>query len=782
MTTAGRPGTSAGELRPLPGRPSALVDAADTATRTAARLTDSRTRLLRVHAALDAHRSTALDRARERVTASADDARASCGMLEAAAATLRRHAAGLADAQATAHRALADRADALAREARWQAEADEARRSTWNIAAGVAAPVVGGSVTAGSGTAGSVTAGSGLAWPGAAWSGAQALPGDPAHAHLRLSAAERELAAARGDVAAAEARWRAARDAKDESSRRAAAELSSLRDVRAVRAVAAAGADPAGFQASTAAARTAAALLPRATSGGSASARLTVRDDLRHLLTAHADDLAFWATFWDTATPAQLYGALAVGVPGQVGPVTGVLGGALEPGIDDELARVLGDGVRQWALTATPAEQQELGHRVAADAAARAGSPYAPRTEADVAAALLPASLPAAVHAGADDALDDWWADRMPLDGSFTVLAPVVVAVAAGLAAHPRLAFDRLAPAEQHRTGPAVSRWLGSTPREGWPDGGRAVAGAFAAAVATGASSDDRGEQTRAALLVSHATESLPAGLLRTPVLADDAARSIALAYEPYVPVMGDAATAQSRTSDAADVEPPPPPGVDLDAEAAPEFGDRVPLVVQPELDAFALRDVIGATSRTPGAAAAWLGVADRYAETVVGHATSSEYDVDTGPRVPLVQSGLVDLGAMTGAMHAETIDAARARVATRETVSALVGTGVGYLRLGNQALTEAVSLGSRPALSLFDTEAPLDDARDHVRSTEAELAEKYTGRMHEAVVEHDRGLGFDPGEAAVRSSGLLHDRNGSGPATLFTSAFDQMSDPEREK
>ncbi|GAB3089782.1 hypothetical protein [Isoptericola nanjingensis] len=778
----GRPAPPAGELCPLPGSPPALVDAATAAGRAAAGLEDARTRLLRVRSALDGQRSTAVERARERVTAAGDAARTSGGMLEAAAATLRRHAVVLGDAQAAAQRALAFCADALGREARWQAEADEARRSTWNIAAGVAAPGAEGSVPvvsspAVSGTAVSGAAWSAAAWSGAAWSGAPTLPGDPAHAHLRLAAAERELAAARADVAAAEARWRAARDTKDEASRRAAAALTSLADVRAVRAITAAGADPAAFEASGAAARSAVALLPRAASGGDAAARRAVREDLRHVLTAHADDPAFWAVFWDDASPAQLYEALIPRGPGAA-DVPAALGGGLGQALDGELARALGEGIGLWAQTASPEEQRELGRHVVGDVEAGAGEPLTPAGRAEVAAALLPASLPAAVHAGADDALHAWWSERAPFDGSFTVLAPVVVAVAAGLAAHPRLAFDRLAPADEGRVGPSVSRWLGSVPSTGWPDGGRAVARAFATAVDVGTASPDRGDQARAALLVSHATEALPVGLLRTPGLADDAAGSVALAYEPYVPVIGDVSQAQSPTSGKAGVEPVPAPGVDLDAEVAPDLGDRVPLVVQPELDAFALRDVIGATSRTPGAAAAWLGVTDRYTEWVLEQATSEGFDVDTGPRVPLVQEALSDIGALTGGMQAETIDMARAQVDTRETVLALAGTGVGYLRFGSRVVTEAVGLASGPALSLFDPEAPLDDARERIWSTEHGLIDRYATDLYDGVVQHDLGLGLTPDAAAERSSGLKPDGNGSAPVTLFDAPFDHLSDP----
>ncbi|MEU2200369.1 hypothetical protein [Isoptericola sp. NPDC019482] len=777
MTPGGRPAPPGGELAPLPASPSALVDVAEAASRTAERLADARTRLLRVRASLDVQRSTAVERASERVTTAADDARASGGMLEAAASTLRRHAVVLHDAHASAQRAIAERAEALGREARWQAEADEARRSTWNIVA-AGAP---GALDPDAGWSGSTAPGTGWSdgeWSDGKWSDGKWSDGGPAHAHLRLGIALRELAAARADAAAAESRWRAARDTKDEASRQAATALSALADVRAVRAIITAGADPARLQASGAAARAAVALLPRAATGAP-SARHAVREDLRHVLTAHADDPAFWAVFWDSASPARLYDALAVRPPGQVSPVTGWLGDVLDPGIDDGLARVLGEGVHLWAQTASPQEQHDLGRRIVGDVAAGAASPFTPPGEAKIAAALLPATLPAAVHAGADEALADWWTERSVADTSFTFLTPVVVAVAGGLAAHPRLAFDRLAPADQHRTAAAASRWLGSAPHAGWPDGGRAVARAFGAAVDVGSTSADRGDQARAALLVSHATEALPDGLLLAPGLADEAARSVALAYEPYVPAMGDASRVQGVTTSCTGAEPPPDPGLDLDAEAAPGFDELFPLVVQPQLDAFALRDVIGATSRTPEAAAAWLGVTDRYAATTLEHATSDVVDADVSTGAPLVRAALSDIGAVAGGMQAETIEAAKAEVVTRETYVELAGAGVGYLKFGSKAVTEAVSLASGPALSFLDPEAPLHEARETVRADEDALVDRYAPVMYEALVENERDPGRSAGELERLVGELDPSENGSDPAATFDQTFDNQSDPE---
>ena len=725
------------ELAPLSGSPAALGDAATDATRAAARLADARTQLLRVRATLDGQRSTAVDQARDRVTTLADDARASAGMLDAAAATLRRHVGVLGDAQLAADRALADRADAVARERRWQAEADEARRSTWNDAAlgtalGTAAPETAAPETAALGT---TTHGG--------------LTGGPGHAHLRLAAAEREVAAARADVLAAEARWRAARDAKAAGSRHAAAALASLADVRAVRVATAAGVGAAGLQASGAAARHAVALLPRAASAEDAATRRAVREDVRRTLIEHADDPAFWAVFWDATTPAQLVAAVVAPPASRLGPVAGVFegatGGAIDGTVDDELARVLGNGVRLWAETATPAEQRGLGRGVVEDVARTAGSPFTPVGGPAAAAALLPASLPAPVHAGAADALDAWWGDRAFGDGSLTAMAPVVVAVAGGLAAHRTLAFDRLAPADEGRVARSAAHWLGAAPRDGWPDGGRAVARAFGAAVDTGSTSADHADQARAALLVSHATQQLPDGLLASPGLAEDAARDVALAYEPYLPSMGDAAVVQGVVG-----APAPPPGVDEDLPFVRTSGLPQP-TVQPALDAFALRDVIEATSRTPAAADVWLGAADRYTESLIDLATSDTHDPGTYPRGTFISEALRDVGAVAGAIQAPTISAAHGQVQTREALLSLTGPGLGVASIGrSMAESAAVTVGST-ALSFVSTDAPLVDANARVRATGDELNALYTARLHDSIVAHDVAHGVPEHEALRR-------------------------------
>lgn len=795
MTPGGRTAAPCGELCPLPGSPPALVDAAESASRTAARLADARTRLLRVGASLDAQRSSAVERARERVTAAADHARASGGMLEAAASTLRRHAAVLHDAQASARQAIDEHADALRREARWHAEVDEARRSAWNIVAvgggavggGMAGgPAVGWSGAAGS-TAGPSLAGSAAGWsaasPSTEWSDACAVPGDPTQAHLRLATAERELAAARADVAAAAARWRAARDAKDDASRRAAAALSALADVRAVRAVVAAGADPRTLEASGAAARRAVALLPRAASGGEEEARRELRAELRRVLTGHADDPAYWAVFWDGATAQDVYLAL--------GPTF------LDPArpLPAELRTALGRGVLAWADTASEAELREFGR----DVVVGVGDwPHGLRERSTLAAALLPAGLPSAAHEAAGDAIDArWWQSLDPRDGGApdeglglaatdlthaTDTAPLAAAVLAGYARHPRLALDRLAPPDEAGQARAVRRWFGWVPAGGWPDGGRAVAGAFAAAVQEGTTSPRALDQRRAALLVSHATPALPSGLLSGPTLDDPASADVARAYEPYLPSVGDATLAQTfaRDAESGPAKPVPAPGIDPDDSLAAGTGRRAD-VPQPELDAFALRDVIAATSRSPEAAQAWLGSTERYAASMVEIATSGAYDVNSEPRYHLAEQVLTGVGAVTGAMQAETLAAAYEKVETREAVVSLASDALGLGTLGRSSAEAVAATATTKGLEFLDTSGPIADARSEVGTVRDQTYTRYVTTIHDLYLAHDLDTGIPLDEAMRRaeSTDVTDDDDALHIEGEFRTAFDPMSEPE---
>ncbi|GAA1721503.1 hypothetical protein GCM10009809_16440 [Isoptericola hypogeus] len=731
------------EFAPLAGHPAALADHAHDAARGAAALDDARASLRQVLAALAGQRGTAVTSAAARLTG-LDERLATCVVvLDAAASTLRRHAAALGDAQADANRAIADRAAALARESQCEIEADEARRSTWNVAAlGSAAP--GGLGTAGFGTAGVGPTGF----------------DDAATAHLRLLAAERRLTEARADVAAAEVRWRAARDAKAEASRQAATGLGSFADVRAVRVAAAAGTTGEQYEASAAEGRRAAALLRPAATADRPGERRASRADVRALLASHHDDPAFWAAFWDRATPESLYLAL--------GPDPADPGRVLDAGVRAALA----DGVAQWVQTATPAERRDFGRAVVEDLG---DGTLGLTARSEAAAALLSAPLPEEVVAGAGDALDERWAAHDGDEIDLGVIAPLVVTVLAGYARHPRLAFDRLAPAGAPRVPDVTRRWFGTLPHGGWPDGGSAVADAFATAVGVGTSSPSRGDQRRAALLVSHATTAMPSGLLAGPGLSDAASARIARAYEPYVPSMGDATLAQSlnRQCDGDPAEPPPVPGVDEGVRLAPNVR-LVPAAVQPTIDAFALRDVIAATSRTPEAADVWLGTTDRYADEVLTVATSGAYDIDTNPRSELVKAALSDIGAVAGAMQSETISTAESRAAARENSVTVAGIGSGIATIGRKAAVSIAETAESNAWAFLDTRAPVAEANTRVGATEDALYDQYAPAMFEGVVAHDLTLGRTQGEALTRNGNLSP---GDGlHRQAFSSTFDDLS------
>ncbi|MFE5336848.1 hypothetical protein ACFQ8E_13110 [Isoptericola sp. NPDC056573] len=756
----GGQGTLDGELGALTGSPPALVDAADAAASAAARRADVHAQLLRVHASLDGQRSTAVERARGRVATVADDARASGGLLEAAAGALHRYAVTLGDARSAAGRALADRAEALGREARWRSEADEARRSTWNIAG-----------------AGLLPAAPDVGVPGAA------TPlGGPGQAHRRLVVAEREVAAAREDVAAAEARWRSARDAKAEGSRRAASALAALADVRAVRAVTAAGADPAGLVASGDAARRVVALLPRAASGGDDTARRALRDDVRRVLTGHADDPAFWAVFWDTTTPQDLYLAL--------GPTS------LDPTrpVPTELRTALAQGAAAWAGTASDAELREFGRNVVTGVG---DWPLGLGERSRIAATLLPAELPAAAHAAAGDALDARWQARADEQAAATgtrgglggealvdatITAPLAAAVLAGYARHPRLALDRLAPAQDAQVAGSVRRWFGWVPDGGWPDGGRAVAGAFAAAVEEGTTSHHQADQRRAAVLVSHATPVLPSGLLAGPTLDDRAGADVARAYEPYLPSVGDATLDQTlhRGSEGGPPEPAPAPGIDADDGLAAGTGRRAD-VLQPELDAFALRDVVAATSRSTEAAQAWLGATERYAAAMVEVATSGAYDVDSAPRYHLAEQVLSGVGAVTGAMQAETLATAYEEVETREAVISLAGDTLGLGTLGRSSAEALAATATTKGLEFLDTSGPVAEARAEVGDVGHQTYTRYATTIHDLYLAHDLDLGIPLDEAMRRAESTdvaAADHEKLSVARQFWGAFKDMSQP----
>lgn len=724
------------ELVPLSGDPVALADRARDAARSTAALDDAHDVLRRVATALEGQAGEAVRAARHRLTSAAERLATCAGVLGATSSALRHHADALADAQQEAARALAERSAAVVREHRWQAELDEARCSTWNTGGLATSPALGGAIT------------------------------DSA-VHLRALAAERGLATARADIAAAEGRWRRARDTKTDASRRTAAVLVSLGDVRALRAARDLGLSVPGYQASAAQARQAHTVLVAAATGTGA-ARAARREQLVALLRSHRDDPAFWAVFWDAATPRQLF--LALGTAGSPFPAPA-----------SSLATTLRSGVEQWAGTASVQELTTFGREVIEGIGEQ---PLGLTERSEVAAGLLSPALPTAVFAGAGDALDAY-RDRLgPAtgrgsldDARIAAIAPAAIAVLAGYARHPRLALDRLAPAGAGQAERAARRWLGTPVRGGWPDGGTAVTGAFAAAVREGTTSPGLGDQRRAASLVSHATTQMPSGLLAGTALSDQASAQVAMAYLPYLPSMGDAAEAQSlnRTCFEPAPAPPPAPGVDDDLSLAPGTGLTAP-TVQPTLDAFALREVITASSRTPRSADVWLGATDLYVDQMIDLATSGDHDVDTGPRTSLVRETLSDVGAVTGAMQSETISTARHRVELRENLVTLAGTGLGMATVARGTVESALATAGSAGLSALETDAPLHEAYARVANQKEELLGQYAPRLHDAVVEHDLDLGFTPDEAARRAESIDPAPRHGQFRRDFDATFDDLS------
>lgn len=540
------------EHSPLTGSPGLLHELAGAFARAATALTETCTGLSRLDGALSAHRTATVDDARALLDTLRSEATLARDVLAGAATALATRADELAVEQADARLAIARRDAAQERLAR--AEEDEA--AAWRICAD---------------------------------------PTDPRQpeALQQIWWARRRAEDATGELAAAEADWRRARDAKHEGSRRAVPALVGLAAVRVVRLTAAAGTDLASVGASWARG-TSVAELARAvpTAGQDVDA---TRAELRRALVTAGDDPAFWSAFWGAATPADLY--LAIGE---------------EP--DPALAEALRTGTETWAAAAAPAELQAFGRAVVDDLGA---DTFGLGDRSRLAAALLTVSLPAAVHTGAAAAWTDRRDERGPDDLELLAAAPVSAAVADGLAADPAAALDFFSPTDQAELARRVDAWFAQTPLDRLPDGGASIAGLLAAAVTNGTRHPSSVRQGQAALLASHATPALVSGhgLLAHPEhVSAEASRHVARAYAPYFvsfETFGD------------DYEPgvPPDPAVAGRPPLAEGVADRSD-VVQPVLDALTLRLVIGATSQDPVAAEHWLGSVDAYLDDATRTAT----------------------------------------------------------------------------------------------------------------------------------------------------------------
>lgn len=705
------------EFAPLTGSPARLASVAASSARAAAVLEDARGRLSLVCGALAGQGSGAVASG----WALLDDVGARLGVcadvLGAASSTLRAHAGELADRQREASLAISRRTEALDRERRLLTEADEAWHSTWRT-----------------------------------------LGVDVDGANLRALLAESAALDAREEARGAEAQWRRARDAKAASSVSAASRLGGLAEVRALQIAAAAGTSVPAFEASWARGHQAAALVATARpwNGAGVSERADAAAELRRALADAGGDPAFWAAFWSQVAPGDLY--LALGVRGA----------------DKELAASLGAGVRAWARTAAPAELEAFGRSAIADLGT---SELGLEERAALAAVLLAPTLPGLVHRSAADALAERRAVRPDDPVDVARLSSVTTAVATGLALDPRAAFEHLAPGDGRLTAERALVWLGVAPPDGWPDGGEAVAGAFAAAVLVGSRSPSRTDQARAALLVSHATQELPRGLLAGPVPPSDlASRRIARAYWPYVPVLGDTATSP------ADEHDPRPAGIAAGFQHAEgldrEVVDGAPAVVQPDLDPFALRDVIAATSQTPGAAGAWLGSADRYQDAMLGLAfgAAAPDGMTEDDRAALATETLRDAGAVAGAIQADVVAAAER---TQEAQNTVVTAGTFAVSLATTKVPVSpvvVTTATSGVGAVLPGMLPdhVGAARAHVLATEPTLRERYAGRAFEVAVAHDVASGVPLHDAVERNEALAPRSDGAKLA--FGGTYDQMS------
>lgn len=698
------------EYEPLTGSPAALVDHADAATRTADRLDDARARLVRIHDALEAQRSHAVTTAQDRLTDVAERLSVCSGVLRSSAAVVHGHAHTLATEQSAATRAIARRDEALRRE-----------RSVSSEISGLLVDSL-----------------------------ALLVPSPSATTEQRL--AEVRVSAAQDDVRAAEADWRRARDAKRTASARAAASIEALADRRAVNTFVRSGASVEAFQRSWAHGLTAAGLVDAALPGNGDALGAPGRAELRSVFLTGGEDTVFWSAFWRATTPRELY--LALG----------------HHPLDDELASTLRAGVERWSQSATPGELTAFGRGVV-DGLMPTGLGLS--EQAAISALLLSPGLPGTVHAAAAQAVADRRAAIL-LTEDEDILASAAVAAMNGLIAHPRVAFDYFAPGSDELLAQRARQWFGTeAPGEqlgGWPDGGEAVAGALLTAVSVGGASLRSVDQSRAALLVSHATTELPKGLLAGPALSDLASARVASAYERYVPVFGDVVVASDSRSSA-------PGTVNLD-RLADGYLDSPPVVVQPVLDPFALVEVVSATSRTETAADVWLGVGDRYHDAMLGLALSGAVPVDRDVQDSIAGEALRDVGTIAGSLQAERLRVARRDQAEQdqlvEGASFLVG-------VGTVTAAPPLALGATAVTTVAPHVLPdhVGPVRDTVLANEQTLRRRFAESAYAAAIEREVEAGLSAAQAAERRAELSPDSHATRGA--FQQTYDLTADLRRE-
>ncbi|MDO8150232.1 hypothetical protein [Isoptericola sp. b408] len=672
-------------FEPLSGSPDVLDSLASGASRAAAALSTVHSDLVGLDTTMTRHRSAAVDTARAVLDDLMARVRLSDRVLRETAHVLADRAAGLAREQHEALQAIAQRQEAWTRVRR--AEADEA--AAWRLGLDMA---------------------------------------DLRHLDAARLAAEARARrdTAHDDVLDAERRWYRVRETKETSSRVAARRLGGLGHPDLVRWAVADGTTLADLGRRWAdGVRLAERLSAGAVTGADPAERQELREGTVAALGAAGDDPVLWTALWERVGPAELYAAL--GVRAVAGPTR----------------EALATGLAAWAQHATPTERYALGNALVS---ALPPGFHELGDRADLAAALLRPALPADVHRGAADALVERHGATGSTEADTAATGTLTVAVATGLAADPDAALRHLAP--PGTTAADVTdrahAWFGVAPPDGWPDGGTAVTALLAAAVGAGTHPGaDAPQQVRAALATSAATTALvaPGGLLAGAYPVSDAAsRHVAAAYAPYLVSADDAAWHPSADGS------PPAPGV-RGLPPLAEGAEPVPDVVQPRLDAFALRDVVAATSTTETASGHWLRQVD--VAVAAAAATATAEGVGAADAEALAQAGVADGAAVVGSIASGTISVAQDAAAED---ALLYSTG---LNLATTPVGARTSLGLLGLGTLLPPLGPdhVGAAREEVLATEDALRERVVTPFETAWRRElaDRGLPPDAIDDAAR-------------------------------
>ncbi|WP_277207263.1 hypothetical protein [Isoptericola croceus] len=698
------------EFLALTGSPGELSDLSATAARAAGALTETRTGLARVERDLEGHVSGAVDTARQLLADLRAEVDLCAEVLGRASRALAGRSGSLAGEQQDAHRAILARDEALVRVDR--AADDEA--TALRIAADPFDPRQ-------------------PDWASLSWL-------------ARMRGGE-----ARADVMAAESRWRQARDAKQAGSRQTASHLTGLAHVRAVRLASAAGTGLTAYTGSWQSGLDLAGLVLGAGPDMPSETRAAARDELLAAIRAAGSDPVLWTAFWETTTPAELYTAIGV------------------TSVDDDVTVALTDGLAAWARSATPSEQEALGRALVEELPA---SYVEIGDRAELAAALLAPSLPSAVHVGAADALVGRRQQQSD-DADLVATGSLTVAIADGLAAHPPAALEHLAPSDEEVSLARTHAWFGTTPPDGWPDGGTAVTGLLAAAVGAGTGTDDVCRQRRTALLASAATKELVTpgnGLLGGPYPVSDAAsRNVADAYAPYLVSAGDAVQWQQHG------RPRPEPGLLGTPQLAEGTGEYAE-IVQPHLDAFAFRDVIAATSGTEASSGYWLQRVDTYLDDAVTGVTAEGRS--SGDAEALAEGATRDAAAVLGAVESESIMVARAEDDATAATAAWFSSGLSVAATRSPAGTSLAATGVGALLPPFLPDG-VGPAREEVLTTEPGLRERTTGRFQQAVGDMLAAQGYSAEEVERATERL--DPHSDNMKDVFGSTFAVNADLRRE-